>query len=146
MLQFIISSTLSSLGKRDSNSCKGSSQECEKPASSSYKKAIILGVLVPVAVIAIVFGGIFVHLKRKSKREQMEMKEDPDFDGNLEFYEYDTPQIANTFNQVNNDNFLLSRENNIDYQKEAQYELDEKDNSRYNVNSRRQGDQSNPFE
>lgn len=74
------------------------------------------------------------------------MQEDPEFDGNLEFYEYDTPQIANTFNQVNNDNFLLSGENNIDYQKEAQYEMNEKDNSRYNVNSRRQGESSNPFE
>ncbi|CAI8496966.1 unnamed protein product [Hanseniaspora opuntiae] len=146
MLKLIISSTLSSLGKRDSDSCTGSSQECEKPASSSYKKAIILGVLIPVAVIAIVFGGIFIHLKRKSKIEQLEMQEDPEFDGNLEFYEYDTPQIANTFNQVNNDNFLLSGENNIDYQKEAQYEMNEKDNSRYNVNSRRQGESSNPFE
>ncbi|KAL6933039.1 uncharacterized protein HGUI_03540 [Hanseniaspora guilliermondii] len=146
MMKLILSSTLSYLGKRDSDACKGSSQECEKPASSSYKKAIILGVLIPVAVIAILFIGILFHLKRKSKKEQFEMQEDPDFDGNLDFYEYDTPQIANTFNQVNNDKFLLSRENNLDYQKEAQYEKNENDNSRYNINSRRQNDNANPFE
>lgn len=73
----------------------------------------------------------------------MEMQEDPDFDGNLDFYEYDTPQIANTFNQVNNDNFLLSKENDLDYEKEAEYEAN---NNRYNTSSRRQAEHSNPFD
>ncbi|GMM39403.1 hypothetical protein DAHU10_003040 [Hanseniaspora uvarum] len=143
MLKVILSSTLSSIVQKRSEECKGSSQECEKPASSSYTKAIILGVLIPVAVIAIIFGGIFIHLKKKSKREQMEMQEDPDFDGNLDFYEYDTPQIANTFNQVNNDNFLLSKENDLDYEKEAEYEAN---NNRYNSASRTQAEHSNPFD
>lgn len=147
MLKQIITTTLSNLAKRDSDECTGNSQECEKPASSGYKKAIILGVLIPVAVIVIIFGGIFLHLKRKSKREQLEMQEDPEFDGNLDFYEYDTPQIASAFNQVNNENFLLSKENDLDYQKETEYEMNNNVNSnRYNSGTRRNTEPSNPFE
>ena len=117
MLKQIITTTFYSLAKRDADECTGNSQECEKPASSSYKKAIILGVLIPVAVIAIIFAGIFFHLKRKSKREQLEMQADPKFDGNLDFYEYETPQIDREFNQVNNENFILSKENDLEDQK-----------------------------
>lgn len=116
----LLPSKLEALSKRDS-SCTGSSQECQKPASSNYKKAIILGVLIPVAVIVILFSGIFIHLKQKSKREQAELEADPHFDGNLEFYEYDTPQIANTFNQVNNDS-LIGKDNSLDYEKEGDYQ------------------------
>ncbi|OBA29181.1 hypothetical protein HANVADRAFT_4922 [Hanseniaspora valbyensis NRRL Y-1626] len=105
----LLPSKLEALSKRDS-SCTGSSQE-----------SIILGVLIPVAVIVILFSGIFIHLKQKAKREQAELEADPHFDGNLEFYEYDTPQIANTFNQVNNDS-LIGKDNSLDYEKEGDYQ------------------------
>lgn len=133
----LVSAPFDSLVKRDST-CTGGSQECEKPASSSYKKAIILGVLVPVAVIVLLFSCIFMHLKHKSRKELIEMENDPQFDGNLEFYEYDTPQIANTFNQVNNSS-LLGRDNDIDYEKEGEYEnKHQSNNQNRNV--------TNPFE
>lgn len=116
----LLSVPLDTLMKRDST-CTGGSQECEKPASTNYKKAIILGVLIPLAVIVVLFSAIFIHLKQKSRKEKLELENDPQFDGNLEFYEYDTPQIANTFNQVNNSS-LLGKDNNIDYDKEGEYE------------------------
>ncbi|XBW37639.1 hypothetical protein QEN19_003221 [Hanseniaspora menglaensis] len=147
MISRLLTTQLDRIAKRDS-SCTGSSQECEKPAASSYKKAVILGVLIPVAVIIILFSAIFIHLRKKSNKEKFELEADPQFDGNLEFYEYDTPQIARTFNEVNN-NLLVSNQNNIDYEKEAEYEKNQqrKVQSQYNNNSNGQkGTSHNPFE
>ncbi|KAH3900565.1 uncharacterized protein SCDLUD_003556 [Saccharomycodes ludwigii] len=106
MLQKIYYNLL--FNKRSSDDeCVGSKQQCEKPAASSYNKAIIIGVVVPVVVVALLFSGIIIHVYRKNKREK-EIYEDPEFNGSLEINDppvnYNKPVIYNFDNNIRNNN------------------------------------------
>lgn len=81
----IVSSIL--LAKRsDSSECTGDKYECQKPTDSSYTKTIVLAVVIPVAVVILVFSFIVLHIYRKNQREKLE-DYDPEFVGGLDYYE-----------------------------------------------------------
>ncbi|AET40949.1 uncharacterized protein Ecym_7097 [Eremothecium cymbalariae DBVPG len=76
-------STVSQTATETTLESKCSGAACQKPSEASIK-SIVLGVLIPLAVIMLGLGVVLYKVWKKNKQEEFE-DNDPNFDGDAEY-------------------------------------------------------------